>query len=265
MREANEYLLGTSDRELQRLEFQHRVWRKDTERLWDAAGFDAGKRLLDVGCGPGFATADLQGRVGNSGEVVGIDISERFVAHAGRLLNEGTRVEVTSIGDFVDDQPFDGIFLRWVLCFLPNAEETIAKCASLLKPGGVLAVMDYFHYSAGALLPEAFIGKRMFDAFRTSVEENGGSYEIGRRALKWMRRNGLDIVNVDHVSRLGRPGTETWQWFTVWVESFVPRMVDNHYISRQDADQFLEYFAKLNESPDSLFFAPPVIQIVGRK
>src|SRR2546423_15573858 len=36
----------------------------------------AGMRLLDVGCGPGTLTVDLARRVGSTGEVVGVELSE---------------------------------------------------------------------------------------------------------------------------------------------------------------------------------------------
>ncbi len=52
----------------------------------------AGEKVLEVGCGTGAATVPLAEAVGNTGEVVGIDISEPMLAAAReRISNSGLR------------------------------------------------------------------------------------------------------------------------------------------------------------------------------
>ena len=41
-----------------------------------------GKRIIDVGCGPGFYVAELLEHVGSEGSVVGIDSSRPMLARA---------------------------------------------------------------------------------------------------------------------------------------------------------------------------------------
>ena len=43
-----------------------------------------GERILDVGCGPGFLSAELQQEVGPAGTVVGVDSSPAMLALAAR-------------------------------------------------------------------------------------------------------------------------------------------------------------------------------------
>src|SRR4051812_27926421 len=74
-----DYVLGTHDDELQRLGFQHRVWRPTVLDCWRRAGIAAGSRVIDVGAGPGFATIDLAETVEASGEVVAVERSSRYV------------------------------------------------------------------------------------------------------------------------------------------------------------------------------------------
>jgi SAM-dependent methyltransferase len=47
-----------------------------TQALLDGAHVSAGMRVLDIGCGTGPVSALLAGRVGEAGEVTGVDISE---------------------------------------------------------------------------------------------------------------------------------------------------------------------------------------------
>src|SRR6185436_7327580 len=76
-----EYVLGTDRIELERLGLQHQLWLAQAAAGWERGGFRRGQRILDVGCGPGFATIDLAQRVGPRGKIVAIDISQRFLTH----------------------------------------------------------------------------------------------------------------------------------------------------------------------------------------
>src|SRR5678816_202122 len=74
-----DYVLGTHDEELNRLGLQHRVWRPRALDAWRRAGFTIGQTILDVGCGPGYATLDLAEIAGTTGRVVAMDRSARFL------------------------------------------------------------------------------------------------------------------------------------------------------------------------------------------
>ena len=79
MSTERDYVLGTHDEEIERLGLQHRVWQPRVSDAWRRAGFTTGQTLLDLGCGPGYATLDLAGIVGPAGRVIGIDRSRRFL------------------------------------------------------------------------------------------------------------------------------------------------------------------------------------------
>ncbi len=79
MNQDKDYVLGTHDDELSRLGLQHRVWRPRALDVWRRAGFTVGQTLLDIGCGPGYASIDLAEIVGPAGRIVAIDRSRRFL------------------------------------------------------------------------------------------------------------------------------------------------------------------------------------------
>src|ERR1700730_2547217 len=83
-----DYVLGTHDEELARLGLQHRVWRPVVLDCWQRAGITVGKRVLDVGAGPGYAAVDLAEIVGPTGEVVALERSSKFVC----AMKEAIRV-----------------------------------------------------------------------------------------------------------------------------------------------------------------------------
>ena len=60
----NEYALGHSDRELDRLSMQAQIFEPFTRQLFHEAGLGSGMHVLDVGCGSGdvaFLAAQLVG------------------------------------------------------------------------------------------------------------------------------------------------------------------------------------------------------------
>jgi len=131
MREDNEYLLGTDDDELRRLGFQHQVWAREAAAAWERGGFGPGHHILDLGCGPGYATLDLARLVGATGRVTGVDVSARFVAHLQALV---AKLGVGNVSAEVQDaetlelppEHFDGAYARWVLTFVRRPDAVVA-------------------------------------------------------------------------------------------------------------------------------------------
>src|SRR5712691_3064294 len=74
-----DYILGTHEQELARLGLQHRAWRPVALDCWQRAGITVGKRVIDIGAGPGYAAVDLAEIVGPTGEVVGLERSQNFI------------------------------------------------------------------------------------------------------------------------------------------------------------------------------------------
>src|SRR5215210_1193588 len=74
-----DYILGTDDDEVERLGLQHRVWRPQMLDAFRRAGIGPGAHVVDVGAGPGFASADLAEIVGPAGQVLALERSRRFL------------------------------------------------------------------------------------------------------------------------------------------------------------------------------------------
>ena len=136
------YLLGTDPDEARRLETQHRLWAEAAHDLWDRAGFGPGARLLDVGCGPGFAAVDLADRVGAGGRVLAVDESARFIE---TLAQEASRRGLDQLTARVeqaetlqlDPASLDGAFARWLFCFFPTPNRSSnGSCPGCGRGGG---------------------------------------------------------------------------------------------------------------------------------
>src|SRR6266480_7800905 len=107
MAAERDYVLGTHEEELARLGLQHRVWRSVALDCWQRAGITVGKRVLDVGAGPGYATVDLAEIVGPKGEVVALERSRNFIRaiEAACRTRSLTNVKIHEIDLMTGDLP----------------------------------------------------------------------------------------------------------------------------------------------------------------
>ena len=106
-----------------------------------------GERVLDIGSGPGFLAAGIASRVGESGAVSGIDLSEPMIAHASGLEAAPGAAQITfALGDATalgfSDQSFDAVVSTQVYEYVEEIERALDEAHRVLRPGGRLAVLD---------------------------------------------------------------------------------------------------------------------------
>jgi len=111
--------------------------------LVDRLAFHGHQRVFEAGCGTGYATVLIAGRVGASGEVCAADLSEGMLAEARvRARARGISNVRFVAGDALElleaAGPFDTIFSSWVLGYIPLAP-FFSRAKRALAAGGRLA------------------------------------------------------------------------------------------------------------------------------
>lgn len=269
-----EYVLGTDPVELERLGVQHRLWADTTHALWRHAGVMPGSRVLDVGCGPGYAAVDLAQLTGPTGRVVGVDESAGFVAEVNRRAHALTLAHLEArAGDVHDlanavppgEPAFDAAFARWVLCFVSDPARVVRSVADRLKPGGRFAVLDYFNYTSMTLAPRHPAFTVMVEAIRRSWTDRGGDPDIVARLPALFRDAGLDVAHLEVHQRLARPAEPMWAWPTTFWNSFLPRLVQGGYLTPGQRQDVLDAWDEATRDPDRFIALPTVWTIVGVK
>ncbi|HSV39707.1 MAG TPA: methyltransferase domain-containing protein [Nocardioidaceae bacterium] len=106
-----------------------------------------GERVLDIGSGPGLLAAAIAGRVGESGAVHGIDLSEPMIAHAAHLeTGPGTAPMTFALGDATKldfpDQNFEAVVSTQVFEYVPDIVTALAEVHRVLAPGGRVLILD---------------------------------------------------------------------------------------------------------------------------
>jgi ubiquinone/menaquinone biosynthesis C-methylase UbiE len=151
------YVLGHSQREIDRLKAQARLIDPITKRFFGEAGIEEGMRVLDVGSGAGDVALLAAELVGASGAVVGVDRVSLAIEEARKRATALSLRNVTfRVGDPADlefERPFDAVVGRYVLQFQQNPAAMLRKLATQVRPGGVVVFHELDWGGVGSFPP----------------------------------------------------------------------------------------------------------------
>jgi ubiquinone/menaquinone biosynthesis C-methylase UbiE len=151
------YLLGHTQREIDRLKAQARLIDPITKRFFGEAGIEEGMRVLDVGSGAGDVALLAAELVGASGAVVGVDRVSLAIEEARKRAAALSLRNVTfRVGDPADlefDRPFDAVVGRYVLQFQQNPAAMLRELATQVRPGGVVVFHELDWGGVGSFPP----------------------------------------------------------------------------------------------------------------
>ena len=116
------------------------------EVAMDRARIESGERVLDIGCGCGQTTLELATRVGESGSVLGLDISGPMLARAQDRATEAKVANARFQQADAQTHPFDAsdidlIFSRFGVMFFASPVEAFTNLFSALRSGGRLTFL----------------------------------------------------------------------------------------------------------------------------
>jgi len=270
MASERDYVLGTHDEEIERLGLQHRVWLPRAADAWRRAGFTVGHTLLDVGCGPGWATLDLAGIAGPTGRAIGIDRSRRFL-DAARARAEALGCENLELHELdLDEQPLpsvrvDGIWSRWVYAFVKDPRALLARVAALLKPGGAMVLHEYVDYRSWRISPARPEFAWFVEQVIASWREHGGEPDVGMALPQWLAELGFELRELKPLAEAPRPHEYGWRWPHAFVDVGLQRLVDIGRVTRERADGVLEAFRESQAVPGAFSLNPTVLEVIAIK
>jgi SAM-dependent methyltransferase len=133
---------------------QRRVELPTFERLLSRAGIDLrGKRILEAGCGNGYALSLLQKRL-RPNKLVGFDLMPEQIEYA-RARNLDAEVRIGDIARIAEpDASFDAVFVFGILHHVPEWRTALREIGRVLVPGGVICIEEI--HGTGARLEDTF-------------------------------------------------------------------------------------------------------------
>lgn len=146
----------------------------EAKKLADLMGWKTGQTIAEIGAGEGQMSFFAADQIGPSGHVYTTELDDRKFENlkkevAKRNLQNITVLKADSVETNLPDNCCDSIFMRRVYHHFSNPAATNAALLHALKPGGLLAVIDF---TPNAWLPAV-----------KNVPKNHGGHGISKDTL----------------------------------------------------------------------------------
>ena len=115
---------------------------QSTKKLIELIKIKKSNRVLDVACGTGVVTKEIQKKVGKTGYIVGIDTSTTAIKIAKKWNNKNENLDFinTDAENFTFSKKFDVITCQYALFFFPNAQKALKNMKKSLKKAGKIGI-----------------------------------------------------------------------------------------------------------------------------
>jgi len=196
------------------------------------AGIKEGQTVVDLGSGAGNDCFVVRRLVGETGHVIGIDMTEEMIAKAkqnnGKMGYSNVEFRLGEIESMpVESHETDVVVSNCVLNLVPDKGKAFAEIARILKPGGHFCVSDivlegempeklksvaelYAGCISGAIAKKDYLGIIRSTGFEAIKVESEKEYRIpderlaefmDKSALQELRRSDVKILSVTVVAR----------------------------------------------------------------
>lgn len=212
----------------------------------DLADLGPGQRVLDVACGTGILARTAADRVGETGEVTGLDLNQAMLTVAARLRPDLEWRQGDAQQLPFPDASFDRVVSQMALMFFPDRALAVREMARVVRPGGIVVLMAPADLAVqpawGPFVQVAarYAGPDAVDLLSTYWAAGDSDY-----LARLLSNAGLDVT-----ATVTRKGTATFasidQMVTTEVEStpLVERLTPQAYQRiRSDTREALGHFA----------------------
>ena len=115
---------------------------QSTKKLIELIKIKKSNRVLDVACGTGVVTKEIQKKIGKTGYTVGIDTSTTAIKIAKKWNTKNKNLDFinTDAENFTFSKKFDIVTCQYALFFFPNAQKALKNMKKSLKKTGKIGI-----------------------------------------------------------------------------------------------------------------------------
>jgi SAM-dependent methyltransferase len=246
--------------ESERLALLERARDPGTTRRLDALGVAPGWRCLEMGAGRGSITRWLAERVGEGGSVVAADIDPRF------LVDMPSNVEVRQLdirSAELESDSFDLVQCRAFLMHMPDADDTVARLARALRPGGLLLAEegDYGLYYLGGHPEADALNEGSRQLFELMARAGVFDTAFGRSLPARLVDGGLTLLGAEVATPVSRPGDPSFAFARASALDGAPRLAAAGVIDEEGLARMRAFF----EAPGTIITGPTLVSAWAQK
>ena len=129
-----------------------RRWLQPANKMIERSGIKPGMTVIDLGCGSGAFTTFVARAVGERGKVYAVDVQPAMLRQLEHKLAKPENQDIKNIElrqanayelPF-EDNTLDLVYMVTVLPEIPDRGRALQEVKRVLKPGGILAVSEFF-------------------------------------------------------------------------------------------------------------------------
>jgi ubiquinone/menaquinone biosynthesis C-methylase UbiE len=263
------YLLSQAHNEVERLSAWADAWEPSADELFDQIAVKAGWNCLDLGCGPRGVLGPLGRRVGPTGRVTGIELSQANVAAAQEYVSNAglLNVEVIQADVLQTNLPhasFDLVHARFMFAPLGQESKLLQEMLDLAHPGGIVVAQESCEASYECFPPQS-AWQRLKEVTIAAFAQAGGDYNAGRRTYGWLRQAGCLEVN-GRAAVLALPGGHPFRrWPIESAMALRQRILESGLMTEREFEATVEACQRIAEDPEIWMTSFMVTQVWGRK
>ncbi len=227
----DDYVLGRSVEEYERLRLQAQVLEPATRRVFQSIGLRPGWSCLEFGCGPGEVMWLMGEFVGPSGEVTGLDRDGKAGREAiKRLQASGTSryrfIEANwESVDEIGGPLFDLTFARLALLYARDPVAVLRKMYSRTKSGGYIVVQDY-HVRTVNLYPKLEAYSELMRVILETCERSGQDMEFAFKLPTYFVEAGIGTPDGTDMNVPLTPFEPFMAMFQAVCRSLLPKAIE---------------------------------------
>lgn len=205
-----------------------------------------GMIILDIGCGTGAISKDIAKIVGESGKVIGIDNTKKFIESGKQSYGNVDNLELihSDLFDFDSAEKFDLIIAARVLQWLTTPKQALLKMKELLKPNGQISILDYNHEALEWKPSPPKSMQNFYKIFLKWREDAGMNNRIAEDLPGMMNEVGLHSIEVLESNEYYERGKDNFKSKVgIWSKvAGLTQIVKEGYLNEENRLQVIEEY-----------------------